>query len=465
MWLKPLERITDFCGRIKDRLLAFGETLKTVLDTEAPEDGPNLKFGVVAGGCVIAAFLVFFLGWASLAPLESAAVAPGVVSVDGNRKTIQHLEGGIVKEILVKDGDRIEAGQVLVLLDDIKARASVDLLQGRYMVASAVEARLIAERDRHDEVTFPDWLLETSRNPKVAEIIQAQNNEFNARRKSVVGQAAILNQRVAQYTEEISGLKGQIASKERQLVLVRAELKDMGFLYKKGLARKSRILALERRVAEIEGAVNLHRSQIARAKQGKAESRLRVNELQTAVTNDVVKQLRAMQAERYDLLERLRAAGNVARRTSIRAPITGTVVGLNIHTTGGGVEPGAPLMDVVPEQGALVVEARVAPADIDVVRKGLTAKIRFTAFNQRNRLPVPGKVTSVSADRLTDQATGEHYYLARVEMDAQTAGKRSRASLYPGMTAEVMIVTDRRTFLAYLIEPFSRSIDRAFRES
>jgi HlyD family type I secretion membrane fusion protein len=236
-------------------------------------------------------------------------------------------------------------------------------------------------------------------------------------------------------------------------------------LFKKGLARKSRMLALQRRASELEGNRNLHLAQIARARQSMTESRMRAGELKTTMINEVVENLRAAEAERYDLEERLRAARDVLRRTEVRATIGGTVVGLAVFTSGGVAAPGDRLLDIVPSGKTLMVEARIDPRDIDVVHRGLPANVRITAFNQRDQAPIGGEVESVSADLLIDQNTGESYYLAGVALNDGGLDAKFRASLYPGMPAEVMVVTDSRTFLSYLLEPLSRSINRAFRES
>ena len=426
---------------------------------------PRLGRETVAGIGIVGVFLAGFVGWAALAPLESAAIAPGVVSVDGYRKTVQHFEGGIVGEILVREGDLIAAGQVLIRLDDTTPRASLELLHGRWMVANAMEARLQAERDGLAEIRFSASLLERRGDPKARQIVEGQTNVFEARREALTSQTAILKQRVAQYSEEIVGIEGQIQAETEQLALVREELGDVRQLYKKGFARKPKLLRLQRRTAEIEGSRNMHQAQIARARQSIAESRMRAADLETSMLNQVVEELRKVQAELYDLNERVRAAKDVLARTDIRAPLAGTVVDLQVHTAGGVIAAGQPLLDIVPSVGRLVVEAKVNPRDIDVVRQGLEAQVRFTAFNQRHRAPTQGTLTSVSADLLTDQASGEQYYLARVELVETQAVSIDLDELYPGMQAEVMIVTGARSALDYLMEPLIKSFDRAFRES
>ncbi len=433
-----------------------------------PEQEPfrpsGLRLPVVAGLLIIALFFVGFGTWAALAPLESAAIAPGVVTVDTKRKTVQHLEGGIVGEILVQDGDRVNAGQVLIRLDETQPRATLDLLRGRQMAASALEARLVAERDGRQEIAFRDWLLAERDDPKVAEIIDAQVSIFNGRRTALFGQVAILNQRILQYAEQIRGLRGQIAAENKQLKLLKGEIATFRELVEEGLATKSRLLELQRRAAEIEGDRSQNRAQIAAARQSIAEVRLRITELQADMISEVVQEIRDVQSELFDLAERIRAAEDVLRRTEIRAPQDGTIVGLQVHTPGGVIPPGAKLLDIVPRDDELVIEARVDPKDIDVVHPGLRAKARLTAFNQRSLAAVDGEVISVSADHLTDERTGQSYYLARVAFTDDLAEALDGASLYPGMRAEVMIVTGERTALDYLLKPLTRSLNRALRE-
>ena len=427
-------------------------------------DRPKLAPEAIASIGIIGVFLAGLIGWSAVAPLESAAIAPGVVSVDGYRKTVQHLEGGIVGEILVREGDRVAAGQVLIRLDDTTPRASLDLLYGRWQVASALEARLHAERDGLQEVRYPEALTARRDDAKTLQILEGQNNIFQARREALRSQVAILDQRAAQYREEIGGIEGQIRSETEQLGFVAEELAGVQKLFDKGIARKPKLLQLKRRAAEIAGSRNLHQAQIARAHQSIGETRMRAADLETTRLNQVVEDLRKVQAELYDLNERLHAAEDVLARTVIRAPLDGAVVDLRVHTAGGVIASGAPLLDIVPQNERLVVEARIDPKDIDVVREGLEAQVRFTAFNQRHRAPAEAVLTSISADLLTDEASGQSYYLARVELAEDGGAADELDTLYPGMQAEVMIVTGSRTALDYLLEPLVLSLNRAFRE-
>ncbi len=441
----------------------------------APEDRPmgladlkrpELGREAVASVAIVGVFLAGLIGWAAVAPLDSAAIAQGVVSIDGYRKTVQHLEGGIVGEILVREGAQVSAGQVLIRLDDTTPRASLELLHGRWLVASAWEARLEAERDGYDRIRFPEALTGLRADPKTRQVLEGQDNIFQARREALRSQVAILDQRAAEYRAEIVGIEGQIRSETTQLSLVEEELADVQMLYDKGLTRKPKLLQLRRRAAEIQGSRNLHRAQIARARQSIGATRMRASDLATTRRNQVVEELRKAQSELYDLHQRLRAAEDVLARTEIRAPLGGTVVDLRVHSAGGVIASGAPLLDIVPRDQRLVVEARIDPKDIDVVHDGLDAQVRFTAFNQRHRAPAAARLTAISADLLTDEASGQRYYLARVELVVDDAASAAElAELHPGMQAEVMIVTGARSALDYLLEPLLLSLNRAFRES
>lgn len=420
---------------------------------------------VVAGMTVIGAFFGVLGGWAALAPLDSAAIAQGVVSVDTNRKTIQHLEGGIVRSIHVRDGDVVRKDQVLVTLDRTKAEATLDLLRGRRLATLALESRLIAERDGLSNIVFPPDLLEAQHRPQVAEAIGGQRKIFATRRESLVRQIAVLNQRKAQSNEEIRGLRGEIAAEDRQLELLEGEITDTDWLVKQGLARKPRLLELQRRQAEIQGARARNVAAIARAEQTITESELRVAELRSSQLSEVAQQLRQAQTDLFDLNEQTRAALDVLQRTEIRAPDAGTIVGLQMHTAGGVIAPGAAVMDIVPAGDMLIVDAQVDPADIDVVRVGLEARVRLTAYQQRNFEPLEGVVMSVSADRLVDPKSGVPYFRARIAIADDPVEVMKKTPLYPGMQAEVMIVTGARTMLSYIFKPLFDSFNRAFREA
>ncbi len=419
---------------------------------------------VITGIVVVALFFGGFGAWATLAPLQSAAIAPGTVIVDTNRKTLQHLEGGIVSAILVRDGDKVVAGQVVLRLDETLARAALGQASLRHRAARALEARLVAERDGATEVGFPAWLQAERGNLKIDEMLRGQIAIFKARHDALGSQVAILDQRIFQSREEIVGIEGQIASEETQLGLIAEEAAGIGMLVEKGLAPKPRLLALLRRQAEIEGNRSQNHARIARVNQGIGEARLRMTELETARIGEVVAELRDVQTVIFDLEERIRASEDILTRTAIVAPLDGTIVDLQVHTTGGVINPGQPLMDIVPSGDRLYIDAQLDPNDIESVYPGLPAMVRLTAFSQRNTKPIEARLVRISADSLTDENSKRTYFLARIELLQDPADVLDGGMLYPGMQAEVMIVTGERTALDYLLRPLEQSLNRAFRE-
>lgn len=419
---------------------------------------------VIIGAAIVAVFIGFFGIWAAIAPLNTAAIASGEVMVDGRRKTIQHFEGGIVSEILVKDGTVVQAGQVLVRLQQTQAQAMLSLVDGRSIAARSLAARLTAERDGTKKISFPAILQAAKNEPNVRAAMEGQKRIFTARRDSLASKIALLRKRDAQVRTEISGLRSQIKADDRQLALIEEELAGIRSLVRRGLVAKPRLLALERRAAEIGGSRGRNVASVARARQTIGETQLKIEELKTERLNEVVRELREVESQLHDLGERRSASSDVLSRTEIRAPIGGTVVGLKIATTGGVIAAGEAIMDIVPTNTSLIVEAKVSPQDIDIVRAGLEAQVRFTALSQRNSVPVDGEVVSVSADRLSDQFTPEGYYLARIGLPAAIHESLGGVTLHPGMRAEVMIVTGANTALGYFMKPIAESFNRAFRE-
>lgn len=430
------------------------------IDLEKPPVGRV----VIIGAAIVAVFFGIFGVWAAIAPLNTAAIASGEVMVDGRRKTIQHFEGGIVSEILVKDGSVVTAGQVLVRLQQTQAQAMLSLVDGRSIAARSLAARLTAERDGAKTLTFPAVLQAARNEPNVRAAMDGQRRIFTARRDSLASKIALLRKRDAQVRTEISGLRSQIKAADRQLALIEEELAGIRSLVKRGLVAKPRLLALERRAAEIGGSRGRNVAAVARARQTIGETQLKIEELKTERLNEVVRELRDVESQLHDLGERRSASSDVLSRTEIRAPIAGTVVGLKVATTGGVIAAGEAIMDIVPTNTSLIVEAKVSPQDIDIVRAGLEAQVRFTALSQRNSVPVDGEVVSVSADRLSDQFTPEGYYLARIGLPAAIHETLRGVTLHPGMRAEVMIVTGANTALGYFMKPIAESFNRAFRE-
>ena len=409
----------------------------------------------------------FVLGlgtWSTVAPLDSAAIALGTVESESSRKTIQHLEGGIIREILVADGDAVRAGQTLILLEDTKASAEVESLQGQLWDAMAREARLVAEQRADERVTFPPELEAAKQSPSVAAILTGQQNIFETRRQVFQSQVAVNREKRLQVEKEIEGLKAQAAAATRRLGIVRDEAATVATLVEKGLERRPRLLNLEREAADIEGKRGEITAQISRAEQVISESQTNLLKLENDRQNEISQSLRDAQNQIFQIREKLQAANDQLSRTAVRAPEDGVVTDLKVHTPGGVIGAGAPLMDLVPRQDRLIVTARVRPEDIDVVRPGLEADVNLLPYNQRRVAPLHGTVTRVSADRLLDKRTDQPYYATKIRVGDPQASGHEVIKIIPGMPAQVFIKTGRGTVALYALKPLLDSFNNAFRE-
>jgi HlyD family secretion protein len=431
-------------------------------DVLATPPRPADDGAVLAGLVVVALFIGGFGAWASIAPLSSAAIAPGEVKVESHHKTLQHMEGGIIREILVRDGDLVQKGQLLLRIDDTKATATVDSLEAERTALMALEARLTAERDNAVAIEFPQSLA-ASGNPAVATMIAGQQTIFDERQKMLAGQIDILEQRVLQLRSEIGGYEAQMTSLATQAELIETERAAVAKLVAKGLERKTRLLALERQAASIAGSRGEKVGLIAKAEQAIGEAAMQAADLKNKRKTEIVTSLRDVQLQLAGVQEKVRAAADVQRRTDLLAPETGKVVNLRYFTPGGIIRPGDPILDIVPQDDRLIVHARVKPADIETLRPGLVAEIRFTAFKQRRTPLIVGTVADISADTLTNRNTGEAHYLARIHISPDELRRVPDLQLYPGMPTEVMIVTGERSAFGYLLDPVLDSFSRAFR--
>ncbi|HXV22843.1 MAG TPA: HlyD family type I secretion periplasmic adaptor subunit [Alphaproteobacteria bacterium] len=416
------------------------------------------------GIAILAAFFAGLGGWSAVAVLDSAALAPGVVAVESSRKTIKHLEGGIVGEILIAEGAQVTSGQILIRLDQTRARAELEQLRAARHAAGTLAARLMAERDGLERIHWPDWPAKALADSRLQALRASQQRVFEAGLRAQRGQSAILRQKIAQSSEEIAGLEGEIASQGRQLDLIQQEIADLSQLLAKGLVDKPRVLALMRRQAEIDGERRRNAAAIARARQVIAEAEIRISELETARINTAVDALQEVERELFQLEQRIASAEDVLRRTEVRAPLAGRVVALKVHTIGGVIGAGEPLMEIVPEEERLMVEVQIDPGDVDMAEVGQTTELRFTAFHQRDLPPLEGKLVSISADRLVEEHTGRAYYLGRVELAEDPASLPEDVKIVPGMQAEAVIKTGEGTVLDYLLRPIERTFERAMRE-
>jgi HlyD family type I secretion membrane fusion protein len=429
----------------------------------APLDD-SARGAMMAGAAIMAAFFLGLGGWAAFAPLNSAAVAPAVVKVEGNRKSVQHLEGGIVKELRVSEGDKVATEQTLILLDDTQARAAVDVYSKQYDELTAQEARLIAERDGAAAVQFPQALIARRAEPDVAAIIAGQTNLFKSRRTTLTGTVDVLRKKISQTQEQIVGLEGQAAAYKRQLQSTHNENNGLRDLFKKGYVPRQRMLELERSEAALEGQIAEVSSNILRARQSIEEVNVQIVQAQSDRLAQVANDLRDVQVKLLEIGPKVSSAKETLRRTEIRSPYAGVVVGLTAFSVGGVISPGEKIMDVVPEKGGLIVEATVAPEDVKDLHVGMRAEVHLTAYKQRTVPIIHGKVLQVSADRLTDTKTGAGYYLAQVKVDEQELAELKDVRLAPGMPALVMIPTGERSALDYLLRPLTDSLRKSFRE-
>jgi HlyD family type I secretion membrane fusion protein len=414
---------------------------------------------------VIAALILSFMLWSSLAPLASAVNAAGQVIVQGDHKTIQHLESGIVREILVKDGDKVTAGQTLVRLDDTQARANLKLASDNYHAAEALVARLAAEQSQAAAIAFPaDLVAAAKADPDVAKIVAGEADTFAARHRELETQTDVLNQRKAQADAEIGGLHGQIAAQNQELKLLADELDGLNYLLAKGLVPKPQVLEKQRMQADITGQRAQNVAAIARAQQTIGETQMQILELRTALGNEAAAKFGDAQKDMYDAEQRALAARDVMDRMDIRAPEDGIVVEQKLHTPGGVIEAGQVLMDIVPVAEGTVAEVHVDVNDITKVREGLPAELRLIGYEQRTTPTVPGKVIWVSADRIDDDKQHTAYYLAHIAADPAALAALPGVTLHVGMPVDASIATGDRTLLQYVLAPLSRVLARGMRE-
>ena len=419
---------------------------------------------ILIGAYTVLFVFGFLLLWSALAPLDSAAVAPGKIILSGNKKTIQHLEGGVVEAILIHEGDTVKAGQPLVKLNQTAALARADLFRKQYVATLAADARLRAERDNKDEIALPKQVTDAAaKDPEVAELVASQQELFTSRRNALKSQADILDQKMVQSRQDISGLNAQIASATRQISLLQSEISSVTTLLAAGNASRPRLLALQRQQAELQGNRGQYQSNISRANQEIGETQLQKTGILNDFQNKVASELKENQEKLTDLEERVASSKDVMSRIVIAAPLSGVVTDLQAHTIGGVIRPGDKIMDIVPID-QMVVEARVSPTDIDVVHAGLPARVRLTAYKTRQVPPIDGKVLYVSADRFDDPKSNQSYYLARVKIDEAALKAQPNVTLTPGMPADTLIVTGTRTLLGYLFTPITDSFRHAFRE-
>jgi HlyD family secretion protein len=418
-------------------------------------------------GMVIVAFVTFGIGgWAATSELSGAVIGQGVLVVDSSVKKVQHPTGGVVSELRVREGDKVKAGDILVRLDETQTLANATIVSKSFDDLLARQARLESERDNMDQVTFPKVLLDRARDPnsEAARAIASEKSLFDLRRQARSGQKAQLMERSAQLQEEIKGYLGQLDAKAKEVDFIHQELEGVRTLFQKNLVPMNRLTALERDTARLEGERSQLSGTIAQSKGKIAEIALQIIQVDQDLRTEVGKDLIEAQSKIAEVAERKTAAVDQLNRIDIRAPQSGRVHQLTVHTVGGVIQPGEPIMMIVPDADALAVEVKIAPRDIEQVYVGQTASMKFAAFDQKTTPSIEGEVGMVSAETTQDQRTGTSYYIARVQLAAEQVAKMGDAKLLPGMPVDVFIKTPGRTALSYLIKPLRDQAERAFKE-
>jgi HlyD family type I secretion membrane fusion protein len=403
--------------------------------------------------------------WASMTPISSGVQAPGQIRVEANRKVLRLREGGTVRAILVKEGQHVKPQQVLLRFDDVQARAAVDVNQNAVDVAMAQSARYSAEALGKSAVEFPPELTSRISDPRVAGMIRDQEFLFKSRQQLFASQESVLAQRLQQQQDAIRGLQAQVDSINEQARLTREQLTGYQTLFEKGYASKNLILRYQASLADLGGRKGQLIAQIAQTREQMGETRMQLGTLRNQRQSEAADGIRDMQARLADAQPKLTAAQQMLQGTVVRSPVDGFVFNLTQHTVGGVAGAGEPLMEVVPDNSPLIVTAQIRPQDVDEVHVGMPARVRLSGLNQRWTQPVPAQVVNLSADRMVNEKTGEGFFLADLRIDpAHIRDLPKGVKLSPGMPADAMIVTGKRTVMGFLISPITDTIHNAFRE-
>ncbi|EOK5706477.1 HlyD family type I secretion periplasmic adaptor subunit [Vibrio vulnificus] len=436
-----------------------GETLD-VVERFSPQDTLNIKGPIVMGFLSIALFGGGIGYWAATAKLESAAIAYGDLSVSSQRQAIQHLEGGIVERLMIQEGDYVEKGQLLIQLSEQQSLSRLESLKGRFVHAVAKESRLKAEFNNTSEIVWESDLEKMAISNTLLEAQQIQKKIFEARARYFESKLNIVHQTISGAKLELNNLNQTKKIERERLSLIEEEILSNQTLVKQGFSGKSTLLQLKRLATEVRSTLSQLDRQTLTVQKRIDENQSRLEEMALERINEVVVELREAQNEIVSIREEYRVAQDIYTRTGIRAPISGKVVNMKVFTEQGVIRSGETLLELVPDDDSLIVEARVSPQDIDLISPGLDARVRLTALNARIQEPLNGKVLTVSADKLSEQ-NKEDYYLARIALNDQDAQLHQ---LTAGMNAEVLILSRPRTPISYLLKPITESFNRAFRE-
>ena len=442
----------------------------TVLPTDVlPKKIERQEKFLRIGGLVAVLLLFGGVGvWSVLAPLDSAAIGSGLVIVENYRKPIAHLEGGIVKEVRIREGQHVHKGEVLLTLEDIQPRSQLDQVQGQWLLSLAHEARLTAQRDGKSRIAYPTALTARKNDSRAAEAMRLQDQTFQVRKRALDGEIMLYRRQIDQLKQKLIGLNEQKSMREKLVRSFEKERGDLQILASQGYAEMQRVREMERNLAQNEGQRASLESDMSSVELEIGSAELKILRIEQEFQREVAKELAEVQAELFSLNERNRALSDTVKRTTVVAPDDGMVLELAVHTPGEVIRPGQHVLNIVPANEQLMVEVRLLPQDIDQIIVGQTAEIRFSAFRQREMPKIEGKLVMVSADRLIDETSQDRhpYYLARVVVTPK--GIRDlvnlKLELVPGMPADVFIKTGSRTFWRYMTAPFSDLLVRSMRE-
>ncbi|PIB93416.1 HlyD family type I secretion periplasmic adaptor subunit [Caulobacter sp. FWC2] len=424
----------------------------------------NYKGVARIGYGVILVTFVGLLGWAAFAPLDSAVIASGVISSEGNRKTVQHLEGGILRKILVREGERVKAGQVLFELDPTQANAAAGITRSQYVALKAMEARLLAERDQRGAIAFPAELLSQRSDPIVARVLADEQSQFQERRQTLQGQVDLMNSQRDQYRSEVDGIDRQTQGLKDQLGFIEDELGDLRKIYDKGLVPRPRLLALEREQANLSGSIGRLVADRAKSVQGMAETQLKIRQIKQTFYEEVSQNIAETRVRLAEVTEKEVVASDQQRRINVVSPVNGTAQNLRFFTEGAVVRAAEPLVDIAPNGEGFVIQAHFSPTDVDNIHAGMTTEVRLPAFHSREIPILNGKIESISNDRLSDPEGKTAYFLGIVRVDVKQLPPKFRNRVTAGMPAQVVVPTGERTVLQYLFSPLRETLRTTMRE-
>ena len=424
----------------------------------------SIRRNILAGLSVFAILAFGVGGWASTTQLSGALIASGSIVVDTNVKKVQHPTGGVIGELRVRDGDRVRGGDIVARLDQTVTRANLAIITKGLDELFARKARLAAERDGAETITFPDLLTSRAEDPEVAHIMDGERKLFELRRNSRMGQKAQLREQAGQLKEEIVGMTAQQAAKRKEIELITRELDGVRDLYKRNLVQLTRLTQLERESTRIEGELAQLIAAVAQARGKISENELKIIQIDQDLSSEVAKEMREIDGKIGEFVERKITAEDQLQRVDIRAPQDGTVFQLTVHTVGGVISPGEAIMLIVPDADSLTVEAKVDPKDIEQVQLKQKAVLRFPAFNAATTPEINGQVSRISADITSDQRTGQSYYIIRISIPTDQFARLGDVKLVPGMPVECFIQTGERTVISYLLKPLRDQLMRTFRE-